>query len=173
MRREKLLHIGIGAAIAFAVIAPLAAFAYIKSGIYNVGASSPHTKLTEWITHETMIHSVRSHARDIVEPPSAEATQVRRGFCEYETHCVACHGASAVARERWASGLEPAPPYLIDATQRFRSRELFWIAKNGIRMTGMPAFGSTHKDEEIWKVVAFVQRLPTVTEEDYAKMEHP
>ena len=40
-------------------------------------------------------------------------------------------------------------------------------------MTGMPAFDSTHKDEEIWKVVAFVQRLPKVSEEEYAKMEHP
>jgi hypothetical protein len=47
---------------------------------------------------------------------------------------------------------------------RWSSAEPFWIAKNGIRMTGMPAFGSTHKDEEIWKVVAFVQRLPMVTE---------
>ena len=67
----------------------------------------------------------------------------------------------------------PEPPYLPDVVAGWSGGELFWIAKNGIRMTGMPAFGSTHKDEEIWKVVAFVQRLPTVTEEDYAKMEHP
>jgi mono/diheme cytochrome c family protein len=169
VRREKLLHIGIGAAVAFAVIAPLGAFAYIKSGIYNVGASSPHTKLTEWITHETMIHSVRSHARDIVEPPSAEATQVRRGFCEYETHCVACHGASAVARERWASGLEPAPPYLIDASQRFRPRELFWIAKNGIKMTGMPSWRNAMSDRQIWDVVAFLEAMPEMNSQDYVR----
>jgi len=40
-------------------------------------------------------------------------------------------------------------------------------------MTGMPAFGPTHKDEEIWSVVAFVQRLPKMSEEEDAKMEHP
>ncbi len=61
--------------------------------------------------------------------------------------------------------------HFADVVARWSSSELFWIAKNGIRMTGMPAFGPTHKDEEI--SVAFVQRLPTVTEEDYAKMEHP
>jgi hypothetical protein len=70
-------------------------------------------------------------------------------------------------------GLNPEPPYLPYVAARWSSAELFWIAKNGIRMTGMPAFGSTHKDEEIWKVVAFVQRLPKVSEEEYAKMEHP
>ena len=57
--------------------------------------------------------------------------------------------------------------------RRWSSAELFWIAKNGIRMTGMLAFGPTHKDEEIWSVVAFVQRLPKMSEEEDAKMEHP
>jgi hypothetical protein len=60
----------------------------------------------------------------------------------------------------------------LSMASRWSRAELFWIAKNGIKMSGMPAFGSTHKDEEIWRVVSFVQRLPRVTEEDYAKMEH-
>ena len=98
MRREQLLHILLGAMIALALIVPLAVFAYVRSGLYNVGASRPHTKFTEWITHETMIHSVRGHARSIVAPASSNDAQVKRGFCQYETHCVACHGASAVAR---------------------------------------------------------------------------
>ena len=169
MRREQIVQTIIGAAIALALIAPLGALAYIKSGIYNVGASTPHSKLTEWITHETMIQSVRSHARGIVHPPSADAAQVRRGFCEYETHCVACHGASAVARERWVSGLEPAPPYLIDATQRFRPRELFWIAKNGIKMTGMPSWRNSMSDQQIWDVVAFLEAMPRMNSQDYAQ----
>ena len=63
---------------------------------YNAGASSPHTKFTEWITHETMIHSVQRHATGIQAPPRASAAQVTAGFCAYETHCVACHGATAV-----------------------------------------------------------------------------
>jgi mono/diheme cytochrome c family protein len=160
VRREQLLHILIGAAIALAVIIPLAAFAFIKSGIYDVAASNPHSKFTEWLTHETMIHSVRRHARSIVAPASAGSAQVRRGFCEYETHCVACHGAPAVARERWVSGMEPSPPYLLDATQRFKPRELFWIAKNGIKMTGMPAWRNSMSDAELWDVVAFMEARP-------------
>ena len=160
MRRDNLLQIGLGAAIALALIVPLGAFAYVKSGIYNVAASKPHTKFTEWLTHETMIHSVRSHAKGIEEPSSFSALQVRRGFCAYETHCVACHGAPAVPREQWVSGVEPSPPYLVDAAQRWRPRELFWIAKNGIKMTGMPSWRNSMSDDQLWNVVAFLEAKP-------------
>ena len=160
MHREKLLHLLIGAAIAIVLIVPLGAVAFIKSGIYNVGASKPHTKLTQWITEETMIHSIRSHAKNIVAPANAGAAEARRGFCEYETHCVACHGAPAIAREQWVSGMEPAPPYLLDATERFKPRELFWIAKNGIKMTGMPSWRNSMSDDELWAVVAFLEAKP-------------
>src|SRR3954470_15823080 len=100
MARWKTIRPLLLAALAIAAVGALAAalagFAYVKSGIYNVGASSPHTKFTTWLTQETMIHSVRSHAKGIAAPPAAAAAQVRRGFCAYETHCVACHGAAAV-----------------------------------------------------------------------------
>ena len=61
MSWKKLRHLLFGAAIALAIIAPLGAFAFVKSGLFNVAASHPHTKFTEWITHETMIHSARRH----------------------------------------------------------------------------------------------------------------
>jgi mono/diheme cytochrome c family protein len=157
------------AALATAALAALAAVAYVKSGIYNAGASNPHTKFTEWITHETMIHSVRSHARSIAAPAGFGAAEVRRGFCQYETHCVACHGASAVARQQWVSGMEPAPPYLLDETRRFRPRELFWIAKNGIKMTGMPAWRNSMSDGELWDVVAFLEAMPRMDAQTYVQ----
>ena len=169
MRQERLLQIGIGAIIALAVILPLGALVFVKSGLYDVAASTPHTKFTEWLTHETMIHSVRSHSRNIEAPASFTAAQVRRGFCAYETHCVACHGASAVGRQQWVSGLEPAPPYLIDATHRFKTRELFWIAKNGIKMTGMPSWRNSMSDDQLWDVVAFLEAMPNMDSQTYVE----
>jgi len=166
---RPLLLFGLAIGAAGALAAALGAFAFVKSGIFNVGASSPHTKFTTWLTQETMIHSVRSHARAIAAPASASAAEVRRGFCKYETHCVACHGASAVARERWVSGMEPAPPYLLDATQRWRPRELFWIAKNGIKMTGMPSWRNAISDREIWDVVAFLEAQSKLDSQAYVR----
>lgn len=172
MRREKLQHILIGAAIALVVIVPLGSFAFVKSGIYNVGASKPHTTLTEWITHDTMIHSVRRHAKGVAPPMRFAADQVTAGFCSYETHCVACHGAAGVARQRWAGGMEPAPPYLLDINRRFTRPELFWIVKNGIKMTGMPSWKNEMSDGQIWNVVAWLQasaKLPPQTYVDWRR----
>ena len=166
MHRQKLLHILIGAAIAIVLVVPFLAFGYIKSGLYNVGAAKPHTRFTFWVTHETMIHSVRRHAKKIVAPAKVSAAQVVRGFCAYETHCVACHGAAGIARRHWAGGMEPQPPYLLDATQTFRPRELFWIVKNGIKMTGMPSWKDSMTDAQVWEVVAWLEasrQLPPQT----------
>ena len=157
---RPLLLFGLALGAAGALAAVLGGYAFVKLGIFNVGASSPHTKFTTWLTQETMIHSVRSHAKAIAAPASAGAAEVRRGFCTYETHCVACHGGPAVPRERWVSGMEPSPPYLLDATQRWKPRELFWIAKNGIKMTGMPSWRNVMSDREIWDVVAFLESQP-------------
>lgn len=156
----------IGAAIAIVLVVPSGVYAFVESGLFNVAASHPHTKFTEWITHETMIHSVRRHADGIKEPSHITARQVLAGFCTYETHCVACHGAPAIGREQWVSGLEPSPPYLADATSRWTPAQLFWIAKNGIKMTGMPGWRDSMSDEDIWDIVGFLEamrRLPPQT----------
>jgi cytochrome c len=166
VRRDKLLQIGIGMTSTIAVIVPLTVFAFVKSGIYDVGASKPHTTFTEWITHDTMIHSVQRHANGVAPPMRFTADQVSAGFCVYETHCVACHGAAGLARQQWVSGMEPAPPYLLDINQRFTRPQLFWIVKNGIKMTGMPSWRNQMSDSEIWSVVAWLEasaKLPPQT----------
>jgi cytochrome c553 len=147
-------------------LVPVGLVLFVRSGLYDVGASSPHTKFTEWLTHETMIHSVRQRARSVAVPSQFTADQVVAGFCQYEAHCVACHGAAAVAREQWAAGMEPAPPYLLDISQRFTRPQLFWIVKNGIKMTGMPAWRNSMSDAQVWSVVAWLdasRNLPPQT----------
>jgi cytochrome c553 len=166
---KKLRHLLIGAAIALAVVVPLAVLAFVKSGLFNVAASHPHTKFTEWITHETMIHSARRHGAGTFMPARFTTPQVVGGFCTYETHCVACHGGPAIAREQWVNGMEPAPPYLLDVTQVWTPRQLFWIAKNGIKMTGMPSWKDTMSDRQIWDVVAFLEEMRRLPPQTYGK----
>jgi cytochrome c553 len=169
VERSKLISLLILAALAVAATAGLATIAYIKSGIFNVGASKPHTSLTQWVTEQTMTHSIRSHAKHIEAPARFTAPQAARGLCEYRAHCVACHGAAGVPRQLWAGGMEPKPPYLLDATHRWRPRELFWIVKNGIKMTGMPSWRDEMSDAQIWDVVAWLEasrRLPPQTYAD-------
>ena len=166
MRRRQIILLSVLAGLAAVLAGALLAFAFIKSGLYNAGASKPHSTFTEWVTHETMIHSVRRHAKGIETPARFSVAQVLGGFCAYETHCVACHGAAAVPRRQWVSGLEPQPPYLLDAAHKWKPRELFWIVKNGIKMTGMPSWRDSLTDAHIWEVVAWLEasvKLPPRT----------
>ena len=169
MSWKKLRHLVIGAAIALVLIVPLGALAFVKSGLFNVAASHPHTKFTEWLTHETMIHSVRRHASSIAAPRRFAAVQIVAGFCAYEAHCVSCHGAAGVARQPWVNGMEPQPPYLLDVHQRFTRPELFWIVKNGIKMTGMPAWQDAMSDTQIWDVVAWLEASKELPPQTYVQ----
>ena len=60
----------------------------------------------------------------------------------------------------------PAPDLTLPRVQGRPDGELFWIVSNGIRTTGMPAFGPTHKPEEIWKIVSLIRPLPELTAEE-------
>ena len=64
-------------------------------------------------------------------------------------------------------GLNPSPPDLAEAALEMSPAELFWVTKNGIKMTGMPAWGVTHDDDAIWPVVAFITKLPELDATQY------
>jgi mono/diheme cytochrome c family protein len=92
-------------------------------------------------------------------------------FRAFKEMCTPCHGAPGKERGVIGKGLQPPAPDLSGAAQHWKRAELFWVVKNGIKMTGMPAFGPTHSDDEIWLVVAFLQRLPNVNSAEYKQFE--
>ena len=83
--------------------------------------------------------------------------------------CVNCHGAPGVDWAKFSEGLHPDPPDLKeDRGRHARLKQLFWVVKNGINMTGMPSFGAIGvADDDIWKIVAFLKQLPHVSDADY------
>ena len=141
--------------LAAIVLMILVALAVSYSGVVNVAATEQDKGVAAWFLSNTMRSSVRRQASGIAAPRQASEEEIREGFRFYNEACVYCHGAPGKDPTDIGKGLNPEPPYLPDVVARWSSGELFWIAKNGIRMTGMPAFGSTHKDEDIWKVVAW------------------
>jgi mono/diheme cytochrome c family protein len=156
--------------VAAGVVGLLAAVVFVESGIFNVGATSPHTQLTYWLTHTTMERSVRRAALAISPPASFTADQAAEGFRLYEVHCVGCHGAPGVGPEATAAGFMPPPPYLIEAAHVWRPAELFWIVRNGVKMTAMPAWDTRLDDRQTWAVVAFLTQMPKLSAADYQRM---
>jgi mono/diheme cytochrome c family protein len=155
--------IGLGVAI-------LAACLFIRSGLFDVAASKPHSALIYWIVKTTMIHSVKRHARGISPPAPFTAAQAAAGFCAFETHCVMCHGALSVGRQTWVNGMTPDPPYLADAPQRWTPGELFWIIRNGVKMTAMPAWQTRLSERDTWNLVAFLEGPPNRQPGVYVRM---
>ena len=144
----------------------------IYSGVYNVSAAYPDRALVSWVMGTTMDHSVARHAAGITIPPLDDPAMVRLGFQHYREMCVACHGAPGVEIAEVGQGLNPDPPELVESVGEWKPNELFWITKNGVRMTGMPAWGVTHSDEKIWAIVGFMQGLPKLDPDAYKKLDH-
>ena len=85
-----------------------------------------------------------------------------------ERGCVYCHGGPGAQWAKFSEGLNPDPPDLKDAVGELEPRELFWVVKNGIKMTGMPSFGlAGASDQQIWTIVAFIKKLPSISDADY------
>ena len=84
--------------------------------------------------------------------------------------CVDCHLAPGMDSSEIRQGLLPKPPKLQEVVDEWKPAELFWIIKNGVKMTGMPAWGPTHSDAKIWAIVAFLEKLPHMTAAQYQEM---
>jgi cytochrome c553 len=155
---------------AVVVLIVLAGIAFVYSGAYYVGADRPHLSVTSWLLNEARNRSIRSHAAGITVPPGLDdRAKILVGVTHFAEHCVVCHGAPGVERGDITEGLYPRPPNLADAARFYTPGELFWIIKHGIRMSGMPFWGD-HSDDELWATVAFLGKLPGMTEQEYGKL---
>jgi len=152
-----------------AVIA-LTFYIYIESGTYDISQTAHHNSLTKWVIRKTKHNSIDKRMEDVVVPANLnDSSLIIDGFRQYRHMCEMCHGAPGGRPEEMAMGLYPEPPLMYKHKGQEDPREFFWIIKNGIKMTSMPAYGPSHKDERIWPVTAFVtQKLNKMTAEEYA-----
>jgi mono/diheme cytochrome c family protein len=151
---------------ALAVLA-LGGWLFVTCGLYDVSADRPHTAWMHAILDTVRSRSVEAHARNIKVPP-LETWRLAEGAEHYTAMCTGCHLAPGLPETEIRQGLLPKPPDL--SRTRIDPAEAFWVIKHGIKATAMPAWGKTHDDEEIWNLVAFIQRLPTMTPEQYRAM---
>ena len=151
-----------------ALLVVLGAGAAIYAGMYDIAATAPHWRVTAWLLETARTRSIKAQAAAIQAPPNLDdPAKVLLGVAHYAAHCAVCHGAPGVPKGDIGQGLYPRPPDLAKAAPLYTPAELFWTVKHGIKMTGMPAW-SDHSDEELWATVAFVEKLPGMSEQDYA-----
>jgi mono/diheme cytochrome c family protein len=142
------------------------------SGIPDVSAIKPKGRIIRWFLNTTKDHSIHSRAASISVPTLSDSSLLLTGFEHYNEMCVTCHGAPGRTPDDLAKGLNPHAPNLAHSTKDLSPGEMFLMVKDGIKMTGMPGFGPTHSDSAIWAMVAFLQRLQTLTSEEYKAFEN-
>jgi mono/diheme cytochrome c family protein len=152
-----------------AILCVIAAAVFFFGGFYNVAAVVDDPSLVKSALTNIRLASIIRHATDTPPMPLDDPTTVQAGARAFsERGCTNCHGAPGVEWAKFSEGLRPDPPDLKELVDQRKPQELFWVVKNGIHMTGMPSFGLLEvPDREIWTIVAFLKKLPSVSEADF------
>lgn len=112
-------------------------------------------------------------ARARVNPVSATPEGLAGAQAHFADHCANCHGNDGKGDTSYGRNLYPRAPDLTDgATQDLADGELFYYIENGIKLTGMPAFGTgtPENERQSWELVAFLRRLPQISPVELAAM---
>ena len=142
---------------------------FVWSGVYNVGADDPHWSTTKSLLTIVRNRSITVHSHAITVPDLDDPQLVAMGAGHYSEMCTQCHLAPGMENSELREGLYPKPPVLYKTAIKDPARE-FWIIKHGIKMTAMPAWGTSHSDRAIWAMVAFLRKLPTLSAQQYRAM---
>lgn len=168
--KQFLVHAAAALALLGAAAA-MGAAAVVYFGLYNLAAVDQHTLPVYTVLDMALRQSIRQRAKDIAAPPLSDPSLAARGFVHFRSKCAPCHGAPGVPPGDAAKGMLPSPDNLVETARAMEPAEIFWVVKNGLKMTGMPAWQFRFDDGEIWAIVAFVEQLPSISPRDYRMME--
>ena len=118
--------------------------------------------------------AVPSRAKALENPLPATSETLANGRVHWADHCALCHGNDGSGDTEIGRSLYPkAPDMRADATQSLSDGELYYIIQNGIRLSGMPAWGdrAVDDDEGSWSLVAFIRHLPQLAPDELTEMQ--
>ena len=160
---------------ALAIVVGIGAAVFFFGGFYSVAGTAEDPAIVTWALTHVRTASIDRYAHD--QPPASinDPPSVQTGTKAFAAHvCTNCHGGPGVNWAKCSEGLHPDPPDLKEVVDHRTPAQLFWVVRNGINMTGMPSFKlAGASDDEIWSIVAFLKKLPGVSEADYKAWTAP
>jgi mono/diheme cytochrome c family protein len=119
--------------------------------------------------------AVPSSYQKLQNPFAASSENLRAGMEHFADHCATCHANDGSGDTLFGRGLYPKPPDMRGTeTQNKSDGELYYTIENGVRLSGMPAFGEAHGaggDADNWRLVLFIRHIPTLTAAEIRQME--
>jgi mono/diheme cytochrome c family protein len=134
-------------------------------------------RLETMVARRIRAMAVPGEIRDLHNPVPASAEATAKGMAHFAQYCALCHGNDGSGTgTAFGRGFFPkAPDMRSAATQQLTDGELFYIIENGVRFTGMPAFGTGTADPQgetlVWQLIHFIRHLPTLTDAERTEME--
>lgn len=161
-RRKKLLT----------AVLIVVAVLYFLLGRYDVSATKPHPAIVSMIFHSVTERSIQRNSASLTVPYDVDDENIYvKGFKEYEKMCVQCHGGPGIEASSSGKGLFPKPPkFPSEEFNEYSLKDIFWVTKNGVKMSGMPAYGPTYEDKTIWAIAIFLDRSRDLSEAEYKSL---
>ena len=148
------------------------AFTFVRQ--HGFSARDRPWKMEAYIARHIRRLAIPSAARKATNPIPATPEVLGEARSHFADHCATCHandgsGDSEIGRNLYP----PAPDMRKPDTQSLSDGELFYIIHNGVRFTGMPAWGGEDpaEDQDSWKLVLFIRHLPKLTAEEVREMK--
>jgi mono/diheme cytochrome c family protein len=156
-------------AAAIAAAAAIGAVLLLREGI---SARPEPSRVEARIARTLRSWAIPADAREARNPIPASPRVLGAGLAHFADHCASCHGNDGSGQTALGRNLYPRAPDMRRApTQELTDGELFYIIENGVRLTGMPAWGGPGTAEGSWHLVHFIRHLPNLTAEEKAQME--
>lgn len=137
-----------------------AGYVAVVGGLVPANADSKPSKFERWAAKTSLNATIKREIAGMSNPYLATDQTLTDGIKLYGANCSVCHGAADGEPSRIAQGLNLRAPMLAkDGVEDDPVSETFWKIKHGVRFTGMPAFGKTLSDKELWEIAGFLERM--------------
>src|SRR5579862_4592817 len=164
----------LGGVLTLAILQVAGGALYLKTLTHGLSARAKPGVIETFAASEAKEFAMPVDAKEARNPVPASAEVLAEATAHWADHCATCHGNDGSGDVPMGQGMyPPAPDMRKEGTQKKTDGELFYIIENGIRLSGMPAWGgvSSHGREDSWKLVRFIRHLPDLSPEEIKGME--
>ncbi len=156
--------------LAAVFVGALAIFLYVRLGLVDPRADIPVNGLERKIAMPSLDASVERRAPKSMNPISPTDANLIAGMKIYQANCAGCHGDIDHPRAALADALYPRAPQFVEDAPDMLAYQNFYIVQHGIRLSGMPAWGQSLSEQQMWQVTMFLShmdRLPAEVSEQW------
>jgi mono/diheme cytochrome c family protein len=155
-----------------AVVLTLGVIGYLELGLADVRAdAAPPAFVTRWMFSSVHASVARRVPADLKNPQPPDDDALIAGGKLYLNDCVGCHGAPGKPPSDFGITFYPPSPQLARDGTQYSEAQIFWIAKHGIRRTGMSAQASSYSDQKLWLLAGFVSHITSLPPRVQASLE--